>query len=158
MRKPYLGHFGGFIALRGKTLRVYTDVLFYQQAYTRDSCCSVTAFTYLQRSQVKAPRIPRRFLDAIVDPSMTGHSAGAEKLQLSAYILNSMCDLSDWLYGAMVKNSDIDLGARTRIYQSLRQWSGESLSLIRADITFRPEMYGLRQASGIPMASSHASS
>lgn len=75
---------------------------------------------------------------------MTGHSADVEKLQLSAYVLNSMCDLSDWLYEAMTGNGKIDLGARTRLYQNLRKWSGESLSLIRADIKFRPEMYGLR--------------
>jgi hypothetical protein len=104
----------------------------------------VTAFTYLQRSQVEAPRIPRRFLDDTSDPGMTGLGADAEKLQLSAYILNSTCDLSDWLYEAMTEGGDIDLGARTRLYQNLRQWSGESLSLVRADIKFRPELYGLR--------------
>ena len=75
---------------------------------------------------------------------MTGHSAGADKLQLSAYVLNSMCDLSAWLYEAMTENGNVDFGARIKLYQNLRQWSGESLSLIRADIKFRPEMYGLR--------------
>lgn len=90
------------------------------------------------------PRIPRRFLDGIIDPSMTGHSADTEKLQLSAHILNSMCDLSEWLYHAMAEGGGIDVSERTRYYQSLRQWSSESLSLIRADIKFRPEMYGLR--------------
>lgn len=105
---------------------------------------SVTALSYLQRSQVEAPRIPRRFLDGIIDPSITGHSVDAEKLQLSAYVLNSMCDLSDWLYHALAEDGNVDVRARTRLYQSLRQWSSESLSLIRADIKFRPEMYGLR--------------
>lgn len=75
---------------------------------------------------------------------MTGHSADAVKLQLSAHVLNSMCDLSYWLYEAMTEDVNIEFGARIRLYQNLRQWSGESLSLIRADIKFRPEMYGLR--------------
>jgi hypothetical protein len=75
---------------------------------------------------------------------MTGHNPNAEDLQLSAYVLNSACDLSGWLYEVMKESGDVDPRARARLYQNLRQWSGESLSLIRADIKFRPEMYGLR--------------
>jgi hypothetical protein len=75
---------------------------------------------------------------------MTGHNPNAEDLQLSAYVLNSACDLSAWLYEVMKENGDVDPQARARLYQNLRQWGGESLSLIRADIKFRPEMYGLR--------------
>lgn len=144
LQKQYRGHFGASIALRGKLQRIHWHILVHCQANTQDSCCSVTAFTYLQRSQVQAPRISRRFLDGIIDPSMTGHDAHAESLQVSAYALNSACDLSGWLYEAMTESGDVDPRARTRLYQNLRQWSSQSLSLIRADIKFRPEMYGLR--------------
>jgi hypothetical protein len=72
---------------------------------------------------------------------MTSHSPDAENLQLSAYVLNSACDLSGWLYEVMKQSGDVDLQETAKLYQDLRQWSGESLSLIRADIKFRPEMW-----------------
>lgn len=86
----------------------------------------------------------RRFFDGIVDLTMVGYRADTGKLQLSAHVLNLMCDLSECLYHAMAEGGDIDVKARTARYQSLQQWSSESLPLVWADRENRPEMYRLR--------------
>lgn len=93
---------------------------------------------------MEAPRTPRHFLDGAIDPNLAGHGVDNERLQLSAYVLNLMCELSGWMHQAMAEGNDRDAQARIRQYQSLRQWSRESLPLVRADVKFRPEMSGLR--------------
>lgn len=106
---------------------------------------SISASAYLQPSLVQAPTIPRRFVDnGSIDPAVTGHRASEPEPQLSAYVLNATCDLSEKLYEAMVGYGGAGIDSKIRHYQDLRQWSSNVPSLIRADTNFCPETCLLR--------------
>ncbi|KAM0716502.1 hypothetical protein Q7P37_007947 [Cladosporium fusiforme] len=101
---------------------------------------SISASAYLQPSLVRAPTIPRRFVEnGNIDPAVTGHRASEPEPQLSAYVLNATCDLSERLYEAMADYSGNGLDFRVRLYHGLRQWGSDMPSLIRADTNFCPE-------------------
>ena len=106
---------------------------------------SISASAYLQPALVRVPTIPRRFVDnGSIDPAVTGHRASEPEPQLSAYVLNATCDLSEKLYEVMVGYGSSGTDSRVRYYQDLRQWSSDLPSLIRADTNFCPETCLLR--------------
>jgi len=101
---------------------------------------SISASAYLQPSLVRAPTIPRRFVDnGGIDPAVTGHRAPEPELQLSAYVLSATCDLSEKLYESMLEYGRPEVDIRIRLYQELREWGSNMPSLIRADTNFCPE-------------------
>jgi hypothetical protein len=65
-------------------------------------------------------------------------------MQLSDYVLNSMCDMSEWLYHAMTETHYVDVEKRMRLYRDLRHWSTETLPSVRAENTSQPELCCLR--------------
>lgn len=112
---------------------------------TRKYINSISASAYLQPALVRAPTIPRRFVDnGSIDPAVTGHRASEPEPQLSAYVLSATCDLSEKMYEAMAGYGSIGADSRIRQYQDLRQWSNDMPTLVRADTNFCPETCLLR--------------
>jgi hypothetical protein len=93
---------------------------------------------------IRAPRVPRWFFESVIDPYVTGHNNSTKQVQLSDYVLNSMCDMSEWLHHALTEIHYVDVEKSMRLYRDLRKWSTETLPPVRAENTFQPELCCLR--------------
>jgi hypothetical protein len=91
----------------------------------------MSAFAYLEPSQVRKPTVPRLFLDnAGIDPELTWYNESPGS-QVAVYVFSAMCDLSNLLqrivaYSARCMadlNTELGIGTRTEFYQALREWS-----------------------------------
>jgi len=99
---------------------------------------------------VQAPTIPRRFMSGYsIDPEILGCTAADEEPQLSEYILNAMCDLSDWLYPAMTGDITNEPDVRARLLQKMRCWRNNMSPFPSAQASGTPEMCYLSQYSDL---------
>jgi hypothetical protein len=142
-RRQCLGHCGASTVSKGNKISNKRS-----RTCQADLLCttySISASAYLQPSLVRAPTIPRRFVDnGSIDPAVTGHRASEPEPQLSAYVLSATCDLSEKLYEMMLEYGRPGVDTRIRLYQELREWGSNMPSLIRADANFCPETSLLR--------------
>jgi len=76
------------------------------------------AFAYLQRSKLRAPLIPRWFLDQTIDPEISGDTLDIRG-RPSALALDLQCDMSELLYQAMSESESSGPERATRLYRSL---------------------------------------
>jgi hypothetical protein len=114
-------------------------------AHIRRVACSITALSYLQPSMVRAPTITRRFAGRDgIDLEIMDCNTSKEELQSSEHILNTMCDLCDWLYLAMTGNINNEPNARTRLLREMRHWRSNISSFASAQASGNPEMCCLR--------------
>jgi hypothetical protein len=93
---------------------------------------------------IRAPHVPQWFFGSVIDPCVTGHNNSIKQVRLSDHILNSMCDMSEWLFHAMTETHHVDAEKRMRLHRDIRHWSSGVLPLVRAELTSQPELCCLR--------------